>query len=31
MSTNNWLDFAKNDIEAGDILFREAKYKRYFH
>jgi HEPN domain-containing protein len=26
MSTNNWLDFAKDDIEVGDILFREAKY-----
>lgn len=26
MSTNNWLDFANDDIEVGDILFREAKY-----
>lgn len=26
MPTNNWLDFANDDIEAGDILFREAKY-----
>ena len=26
MSTNNWMDFALDDLDGGEILFRESKF-----
>lgn len=26
MSTNNWMDFALDDLDGGEILFRENKF-----
>ncbi|WP_372503556.1 HEPN domain-containing protein [Acididesulfobacillus acetoxydans] len=26
MSTNNWLEFALDDLDGGEILLRENKY-----